>query len=265
MNGLVGSPVEIPREGSDVTAYWVGETEAPTATDMTFEQLRMEPHGGAAMVKLSQRLLRQSGGAAETVVRNSMTSKLALLIDLAGLRGDGTNGSPLGITQAADVLTTTIGANGGDPTYTILLDIVAEVRNNSALDDAQKPGWIMAPEVFRMVQALVDGNNRPLLVNADQGIESSPASMSLLGYPVFTSAQLPTNLVKGSGTDLSEVIFGDIATVIAASWAGLEIKASDVTEDAFKKRQVHVLAFQEVDIAVQQPGRICVTSDVSSA
>lgn len=264
MPGLVGSPVEIPREESDMTAEWVGEVEAPTSTTPTLGQITFTPHVAAARTILSQRLLRQSSKAAEVIVRRSMTAKIALLFDLAGLRGSGANGQPLGIVNTLDILTSPIGTNGGEVTYDVLVDIMSQPRNVDALTDGTKIAWIMHPKVIAKIEKLKDSNGRPLLMRHSEANIGEKPLQTLLGYPVYTTSQIPTNLTKGSGTALSEIYFGDISTVIVAQWGALEIKVSDTTEDAFKKRQVHVIAFQEGDIGVQQPSRLCVCTDVKT-
>ena len=44
LDGLVGSPVEIPMQTGGATAYWVGENQDITESDLSAGQLRFEPH-----------------------------------------------------------------------------------------------------------------------------------------------------------------------------------------------------------------------------
>ena len=43
------------------------------------------------------------------------------------------------------------------------------------------------------------------------------------GYPIFTTAQVRTNLTKASGSDLAEVYFANWADVVIGIWGNLEI------------------------------------------
>lgn len=266
MPNLSGSPVEIPREETDTTAYWVGETEAPTPSDMGLGMLTLEPHCAAAMTKLSQRLVRMSTPAAEMIVRRSLTRKCGLLIDLAGLRGTGGSSQPLGAVNSSGIGSVAIGTNGGEITDDILIDIMSAVRNANGLEDGRSVGWIMPPQVLTKIEKLKDSNGRPLFLRASEGsLAQKPSEGLLKGFPVYTTTQMPVNLTKGSGTGLGEILFGDMSTIVFGQWGGFEIKVSDVSEDAMKKRQIHVLAFQEVDFAVQQPGRLAICTDVKTS
>jgi hypothetical protein len=45
----------------------------------------------------------------------------------------------------------------------------------------------------------------------------------------------------------------------------MEIAASDQAGDAFKKRQVHVIAARDLDVGIRQEERMCYCSDVETA
>lgn len=272
MTGLSGAPVQIPKQTAGATGQWVDENVAPSESNQTFGQVSLAPHTAAALVKISKRLIMMATPAAEALVRQDLSEQLALTIDLGILRGTGSSGQPIGIANWPGILTVAAGANGGPLTYNLLVDIQQQVRNNNGLRNAKSPAWIIATALIGVLQKMVDANNRPLLLpwaNAAQDWpEDKPASGGpvgrLFGYPVYDTTQIPTNLTKGGGTNLTEIYFGDMATVLLGQWGGVEIAASDQTSTAFEKRQVWVQIAQDVDVALRQEQRMCYVSDVQS-
>lgn len=272
MPGLTGSPVQIPKQTGGSTGYWVDENVAPTESNQTFGQISMTPHTAAALVKISKRLIMMASPAAEALVRKDLSEQLALLVDLAILRGTGANGQPIGIMNWPGVNPYAIGTNGGDLTYEHLVGIIQTVRDANGLRDARNVGWVLSTGLIGVVMKMVDGNNRPIFLPWSEGVTNwetgTPGAGGpvgrLFGYPVYDTTQIPTNLTKGTGTGLTEIYFGDMSTVIQGGWGGIEIAASDQTSDAFAKRQVWVQIAQDLDIALRQETRLTYCGDVKA-
>lgn len=269
MSGLQGSPVSIPKKTGNTQGYWVGETEAPTTSDLALGMKDMTPHTAAAWTKLSRRLVMLSSPAAEGLVRADLTETMSLLLDGAGLRGSGAEGEPIGVANTSGILSYAIGTNGGPISYEVLVNILSQARNNNALRNGKRVGWVMSPQVVQMIQLMTDSNGRPLLLASTEAVTSKAlAEMGaigmLLGYPVWSTTQVPVNLTKGTGTALSEIYFGDWSTVIIGQWGGLELRVSDTAGDALQKRQVWVFVFQDVDTVLRQPERMVLCNDVES-
>ncbi|MBW1953564.1 MAG: phage major capsid protein, partial [Deltaproteobacteria bacterium] len=134
LDGLVGSPVELPKQTGGATAYWVGENEALTGSDATLGQLQLTPKSVGALVKLSNRLLRMSNPSAEQMVRQDISRALALAIDLAALRGTGANGQPTGVANTSGI-NTVDWSSGGNP-QTPNFDLFYDMEYELALDNA---------------------------------------------------------------------------------------------------------------------------------
>lgn len=69
--------------------------------------------------------------------------------------------------------------------------------------------------------------------------------------PVVVASTVPSNLTKGTGTDLSAIIYGNLSDVVYATFGGLEI-----TVDPYTKLDTGVIrvgAYLENDIAVRHP------------
>lgn len=264
MSGLTGSPVEIPKQTGGATAYWVGENQAITSSDLTLGQIKMTPKAVAAMVKLSNRLIRMSNPSAEAMVRRDIVQTLSLAIDLAALRGTGAEYQPIGVANTSGINTHAIGANGGTPDFDDLIDMEYEVEVDNALRG--KPSFIFHPAIKRALIKLkvanysgqTDGMYIVQPVTEDQ-------LASWIGYPYRNTTQIPVNLTKGNATNCSQIFFGNWQELIIGQWAGMEIMASQETSDAFEKNQTWVRVMQEVDFAVRHPESFCVCSDAKIA
>ena len=258
LEGLSGSPVEIPRQTGGATGYWVGENASITPSDLTLDQLSMNPKQASAMVKLSNRLLKLSNPAAEGLVRRDIVSTIALLIDLAALRGTGASNQPLGIANTAGINTVAIGATGGDFIFDHITDMEYALDEDNALNG--NLGFITHPKIIqklkdkRISQFTGDLTGAPIILsNSDLANQT--------GYSWNTTTQLPTDLVKSTSSDCTEVYFGNWEELIIGMWGGMELMASKETSDAFAKNQMWVRIIQDVDVAVRHAESFCLISD----
>jgi len=263
MADLQGSPVQIPRQISGATAYWVGENIAITPSDLALDQLNLTPKKVGALVKLSNSLIKLSNPSAEALVRRDIAIALALKIDLAALRGTGASYQPTGITQQDSINTVAIGASGGSITFDHLLDMEYKLAEDNALRG--KLGFVFHPCVRRNLLkrkiAQYSGDTAGAYIVAPVTEE---IFKNWLGYPYRMSTQIPIDLTKSGGTDLTEVYFGNWQELIIGQWGGMEIMASQETSDAFEKDQTWVRILQEVDIAVRHPQSFCLINDASA-
>jgi HK97 family phage major capsid protein len=263
LNDLYGSPLEIPKQTGGATAYWVSENSDITASDMAFGQLSMSPKSVAAMVKLSNRLLKLSNPSAEDMIRRDIVQSLALEIDRAALRGSGQGAEPKGIKNTVGINTVAIGTDGGPFTLDVAADMEGTVEDDNALLGSL--GFVWHSKVKRQLkkqkiaQFSGDTAGEPVILPmSDRNLKD------LIGYDFSTSNQIPINLTKGNGTDLSEVYFGNWQELIIAQWGGIEIMASSETSDAFQKNQTWVRVIQEVDIGLRHPESFCLCSDAET-
>jgi HK97 family phage major capsid protein len=266
MGGLVGSPVEMPKQTGGATAYWVAEGNSFTASDLVLAQLTMTPKQVAALVKLSNRLIKLSNPSAEALVRQDISIALANAIDIAALRGTGGT-QPTGIAQTASIGTVALGAAGDFATFDSLLDMEGSLEDANALRG--NLGYIMHPKIKRRLKkskvAQYSGDTMGQYIILPM---SDTNMRDVLGYDFKTTTQIPTNLTKTSGTNLSEIYFGNWRELLIGNWGGLEIATSNVAGDnnggAFSSNQTWIRAIQEVDIAVRHPQSFCLINDAKT-
>lgn len=245
MGGLVGD-VAIPRQSGGGTAYWVAENAAPTEADQTFAQLALSPKTVGAITDISRKLLLQTSIDVEAFVREDLATILALAIDLAAINGSGAGNQPTGILNATGVSLVEIGANGGAPAWSHIVSLESKVSAANAdvgslayLTNVKVRGTLKQTQRFSSTDTPVWENSPEIgfgMVN---------------GYRAGASNQVPSNLTKGTGVNLSAIIFGNFADLIIAQWGTL-----DITVDPYAGATtgaVRVIVLQDVDIAIRHP------------
>lgn len=230
LTGLQGN-VSIPRQTSAATAYWVGENSAPTESQQAIDQVNMSPKTVGAFVDYSRRLLLQSSIDVEGMVRNDLARVIALEIDRAAIYGTGSSNQPLGLTNVSGIGSETLTGTG---TFTEFIAMETDVAAANA--DAGALRYI--------VNATTRGGLKGTKKDAGSG-EFVFADGEINGYPAIVSNQLANN----------DALFGDFSMFIMGMWSGL-----DLTVDPYAGATagtVRVIALQDVDFAVKQPGAFC--------
>ena len=230
LTGLSGN-VSIPRMTSTSTAYFVGESGAPTESQQAFDQVNMTPKTIGAFVDYSRRLLLQSSIDVETMIRDDIAKVIATKLDNAAIYGSGSSNEPLGIKDTTGVGTQTITTFGTFAEYIALeTDVAAanaDVANMYYLINASARGALKSTEKATNTGQFVFENNE------------------INGYPAIVSNQLANN----------DVLFGDFSQFVIGMWSGL-----DLTVDPYANAtagSVRIIALQDVDFAVKQPTAFC--------
>ena len=231
LTGLQGN-ISIPRQSSASTAYWVGENAAPTESQQAVDQVNMTPKTVGAYVDYSRRLLLQSSIDVEGMVRNDLARVIALEIDRAAIYGTGSSNQPQGLTNV-----TGIGSQSLTSTYGIFSEYIGmETDVASANADAGSLRYIINAAARGALKSTEKASNTAQFVYEDDEIN---------GYPVIVSNQLLNN----------DALFGDFSMMVMGMWSGL-----DLTVDPYAGATagtVRVIALQDVDFAVKQPGAFC--------
>lgn len=260
LNGLVGGEVPIPAQTGTATAAWLGgPNRAITASDPTFGKRTLRPKKLGAMTKVDNTLMRLGIPSAEALVTDDLAKVLGLAADIAYLYGTGASGQPLGVLYTPNVdgqIGTTpsvaIGTNGGDFTFDHALSLEGIVEDNN-VDLSGKTGFAFHTKVKRVMK-----KERIAQFSGDTGgayivnpIMTDEQLRDMLGHEFGATTQLPIDLVKGSSSDCSPVIFGAWENLVVGTWATIELKASDVAGDntggAFSADQTWIRAIMETD------------------
>lgn len=223
---------------SGATAAYVGENSDITVQSQTFGQIALTFKKLAALVPISNDLLRYAAYDVDALVRDDIVNAIAEREDLAFIRGDGTNNQPKGIRTWADWVTASAPATEDTDNDNLVWATPAGVDNALTIAEATKdlgrlilllrankvkfirPGWIISPRVEYALSTLRDANGNWAFPEMKQGL--------LLNYPFAVSEQIPENLTVNSVTDCTEVYLVDFSEALIIDSGTLEVQVSDV-------------------------------------
>ena len=230
LSGLQGN-ISIPRQSSAATAYWVGEGSSPTESQQAIDQVNMTPKTVGAFVDYSRRLLLQSSIDVEGMVRNDLARVIALELDRAAIYGTGSANQPLGLTNVTGIGTQSLTSYG---TFAEYIGMETDVASANA--DAGSLRYVVNAAARGALKSTEKATNTGMFVFENNEIN---------GYPAIVSNQLASN----------DALFGDFSMMIMGMWSGL-----DLTVDPYAGATagtVRIIALQDVDVAVKQPGAFC--------
>lgn len=231
MVDLSGGTLRIPKLAGGAVATYIGENKNVQQTQQQTGQVVLSAKKLAALVPVSNDLLRIPGTGADTIVRDDTVAAMAEREDLGFIRDDGTVNTPKGLrfhAPAANIIdaNATVNLNNvtGDIGNLILVLKQANVR-------MIRPGWLWNPRTEVFLMLLRDGNG-------NYAFRDEMARGTFFGWPFASTTQIPANL--GAGNE-SEIYLTDFADALLGEMMGLIIDAS--TEAAYNDGSTVVSSF----------------------
>ncbi|MFO6447857.1 phage major capsid protein [Erythrobacter sp. NE805] len=249
------------------TASYVGELQNIVATGVQFGQTKLSAKKLAALVPISNDLLASASTQADAVVRDDLVMSMATRMDLAFIRGSGTQFSPLGmrniLTGTSFATSNVIAANGTVNLANVTNDLgkleLALLNANIAMT---RPGWIMSPRTMMFLWNLRDGNGNYAFPEMQNG--------QLRNKPYRVTTQIPENL--GGGTNESELYLADFANVLVGEQSGVElaisteaayVDASGNQQAAFSRDETVVRAIAKHDFGLRHLATLAILTGVT--
>ncbi len=268
MTGLVGD-VAIPRRSGVASTYYLStETTAITQSESTFDQVTLSPKNLASLSKYSRQTLIQGTPGIEGLVRTDLTDGILAALDSAILNGSGSSGQPTGIRNTSGIGSVAMGTNGAAIDMESIVDLeTAITQDNAVVGNAM--AYVTNAKVMGALKKLRAGGSSAtdgsFLFNADlQAIGRGPTPLTLNGYPIATTNAVPSNLTKGSGSNLSAVVAGDFSQCMVGFYGnGLEIVVGEDSDD-FAKALTSVRGIVSFDVAVRHAESFASIEDVST-
>lgn len=249
LTGLVGN-LNVPRQATAATAYWVAEAAAPTQTEATFDYMSLNPKQVAARSKISRLMLQQATPDIEQIVRNDLNAVLALAIDKAAIYGTGSSNEPQGILNTPGVPTNVTTSTNFD----CFIDLEKEVDTDNAL--LGNLYYLTTPQAVAKLKKLKESSSSSMPLWSNNLLDTTRlpnprAEMIINGYPMLRTLQMPRNGQWLTSSNQSSILFGNFNDVVMAMWGGLEIVANSLG-DGFNSGSVDVRAIQTIDIGVRR-------------
>lgn len=223
-------PFDVPVEGEDVTAYWVGEGDSGDAnlideSHPTLEKVSLGDHYLAALVKTSFKLVNTSAFNIVNYISSLAGRKLAGVQETAFIAGDGT-GKPKGLRTYSGI--SGVAQQGASLSYGDLLNLwfslPAQYRANAV--------FITSPKGAKAIHNLRDGENRPLF-------QAGMPLDEIFRRPILESVDVPENLAG----DSTEIFFGDPSYYWIKYGTGMEM----ATQPEIERLQTKLVTYQAVD------------------
>ncbi len=252
--GNVGD-VDIPKRTGSATSFWIGGDGSDSITESigTLGKISLTPKTVGCFSKFSHLMNLQSTPDIELLIRQDFVALIADAIDQAAISGSGSSNQPLGILNTSGIGSVVGGTNGAAITLDHLLDLKKEVAVDDA--DAATAGFLVTPQVEAALSKLKDGNSAYHLAP----YAGAAGSQQVAGRRMVVSSNVPANGTKGSGTDLSTVIYGNFNDLMIAQWGALEVLVDPYSD--FATGTVGVRALQSIDIGVRHAESFAAMTD----
>ncbi|HEX7050180.1 MAG TPA: phage major capsid protein, partial [Longimicrobiales bacterium] len=247
------SPIAFPRQTGSSQWTWVAENPGTDVadSDAVIGQVLLSPKSGSASTAYSRQLLTESSIDIDAFVQNDLNTITALGIDKAAIDGPSAGDSPVGILNTPGVNVVPIGANGGAPTFVHIVQLETEVATDNA--DIGTLAYLTTPGVrgkLKTTEMFPGTNGMPIWMGGEVN-----------GYRAEVSTQVPSNLTKGTGTNLHAILFGVWSQLLIGYFGAYELVV-----DPFRlKKQalIEVTAFQMVGTALRNPESFAVINDAA--
>jgi HK97 family phage major capsid protein len=255
ISGLV-SNVDIPQQSQSVVGSWVAENTPLTFTDPGFTRVSLRPKHYGAITEFSRNMLLQSTPDIEALLRADMTNVLARGLDAAAIAGTGTANDPVGILNQTGIGTVSMGTNGAPLTWAAVLSLIEQVELYNIGDDSR--AFISNPRVRASAMQI------PKVPNVALGFIQDDRDM-LAGNPFYATTLAPSGGTKGTGSNLSTLLYGNFSDLLLGMWSEIDILVNPYAEVAYSKGNVQVRAMMMVDVEVRHPQSFAVITDLVAA
>ena len=227
------------------------ETANADERQLTTDLISATPHRLPVTATYSKQLLVQSSEDVEAYLRQDLMSQIALRYERQALNGDGVGANILGLLNTPGIGAVIGGANGAAPTEAHLIDLEGEVDIQNALMGSLN--YYTNPRVKKTLKktAVEDGQTARLW-GKDNVLNTyaNPGNSNLM----------PSNLTKGSGTNLSALVFGNWADLLLNQWGGLDVIVNPFSLDTSGQIRITVATF--VDALVRRAASFAAMKDV---
>jgi HK97 family phage major capsid protein len=259
---LVGGNDTMPTVESGSAAYYIGEGSDITTSEPGFGQLKFVEREIAALVPISNKLLRHGAVNVDVMVRDDITLGFAQSEDLAFLRSNGVGPAPKGLRYLA-AAANVIPANGTVNLANIEKD-ARKAINALILSDIPMTNvrWVMSPSDFGYLQDLRDGNGNLVFPGLNL-----PVPM-WKGFPVEQTNNVPINL--GGASNESEVYLVDFGETVVADSFQVRIDTSESASykvagslvSAYSRNQTLIRAVAAHDFGIRRAKAVAILTGV---
>lgn len=259
LTGLIGN-VDIPRQTAGVTdgsnVFWVAEDQDVGEITAQFGLLNLRPKTLGAFMRVTRLMLLQSSIDIEMFMRRELATYIALGVDSAALEGTGSADEPLGIFNTPGVNAVEFGTNGDFANWTKMVEFETRIATVNALADAM--GWMGNARIrgdLKTIEKFDGTNGNPIYDTQNNTVN---------GYPFWMTNQVRGDYTKGTGTNLSGLVFGNWSEIIFGEWGSTEILANPYETSVYLAGSVLLRIMHTCDIVNRHPESFSAATDVAT-
>ncbi len=248
LGGLVGN-VSVPRTDG-VTVGWKADTADSDETTPVMSSMDLSPKRIAGYTDVSKTLIRQTSEGVNRMLFNDFANAIAVAFDAVGIKGGGAN-EPVGIIGNANVSVHPLGTDGAQLTWDDILELEKLVATFNA--DFGSLHYLTNAKVRKFLKETEKVSGYPVFLWPEKSNE-------LNGYPAMVTNNVPSNLTKGTGSNLSAMIYGNFNDVVLADWGAIDLLVDPYTQAG--KNSVRIHANMLGDVGIRQPKSFAVIKDI---
>ncbi|WP_158576708.1 phage major capsid protein [Parabacteroides sp. AM08-6] len=215
VGGLTGNITII--DGKHITANWEGENTTASDVKKTFTTRELKPKRLAVNVPISKQLIIQSSWDVEQMIISDILNAHAEALETAAINGSG-EGQPTGILNTSGIGSVVIGENGGAVTFGKMVDLETAISIRNA--DLGSLAYLTNSKVRGALKQTLrsQGGSGYIWENGEVN-----------GYKAYASNIIPSDIKKGTGTNLNAALFANFNDLLICQWGGLDVISDPYT------------------------------------
>lgn len=251
MISIDAGALEWPVTTSAVTAGWADGESANVAGPTAFattDRAMSPDHNLGIQMRITRKVLKQSGAALEQAVRRDMSGAMGAAMDQAAFLGTGANGQPLGVITGAATYGITSTAIDGLVSWGAFRAAVTRFMTANAAGSPDAVRALIRPELWNALDGIyIPGTAVTEWDRLVSNLSSSNIAMTNnalaapSGTPSATSALLTTAA-------------GGVAPIFLGAWG-----AVDMIRDPYSDAQsggLRITALATMDVTVARPAQL---------
>ena len=258
---MTNGNITLPGLASGAQASYAGESANGALSEPTFRNVKLVFKKLITLVPVSNDLIRYSNSASDTIVRDDLVNAMGERSDVAFLRGDGLQDTPIGwrnLVLAANILVANATVNLDNVTKDLANLILKLQASNSRMI---RPAWFFNPRTVLFLMTVRDGNG-------NYAFRDEMLTGKFWQWPYFSTNSIPVNL--GGGSDESEIYLVDMADTVIGDSQSLILDASGEAayydganiQAAFSKDQTIIRAIAEHDFNMRHLESLAIMTEV---
>ena len=197
LTGLVGD-VQYPIM-SNGSAAWEGEVTEADDANITFSNVKLQPHRLSATIEVSKQFIMQDSCGAEMAIRDEIVEAIAQKLEATIFGNANTSGQPQGIFY---------GSSDTVSDFAGICEMEADLEEAKVLGPYK---YVMSPKAKAALRGMIKGTNATGMVYENEAVDGVPA--------------ISTGLITGK-----KVAVGDWGHTVLGQWGGIDLVVDPYTK-----------------------------------